>query len=333
MARSEFLVLLNLSLLVFGSSCANEQPAEDKPTGAAKMVLVPGGSFRMGTEDPHFADASPLHTVTLKPFYLDEHEVTNAAFAAFVEATHYVTVAERKPNPRDFPGVPEAQLVAGSAVFARPNHQVSRAEAGQWWQYVPGANWRRPLGPGSSVTGHANDPVVQVCYDDAQAYARWAGKRLPTEAEWECAARAGQRSTTPYYWGLELTPNGRWMANLFQGDFPAGNTRADGFDGVAPVKSFSPNAWGFYDMEGNVWEWCSDYYRPDYYRISPSSNPAGPADSHDPEEPGLVKHVQRGGSFLCSDQYCLRYQAGSRGKGEVKSAANNLGFRCAKDAK
>jgi sulfatase modifying factor 1 len=293
------------------------------------MIRIPGGTFLMGSDDPQFADASPRHKVTLPPFYLDEHEVTNAEFAAFVQATHYVTVAERKPDPREFPGVPASELVAGSAVFAKPTHQVSLAESGQWWQYVAGANWRHPLGPGSSLTGHENDPVVQVCYEDAQAYAHWAGKRLPTEAEWEFAARAGQPAA-PYYWGKELKPKGQWMANLFQGDFPAGNTRADGFEGVAPVKSFPPNAWGLYDMEGNVWEWCSDYYRPDYYRVSPASNPGGPPNSHDPEEPGLVKRVQRGGSFLCSDQYCRRYQAGSRGKGEVKSAANNLGFRCVK---
>jgi formylglycine-generating enzyme required for sulfatase activity len=296
------------------------------------MVLVPGGTFVMGSADSRFPDAAPRHSVTLSAFYLDEHEVTNADFAAFVEATRYVTVAERPPDPREFPGVPAAQLVAGSAVFAKPSHEVSLTQPGQWWRYVAGADWRHPLGPGSSLTGHANEPVVHVCYDDAQAYARWAGKRLPTEAEWECAARAGQRTATSYYWGKELTPNGKWMANIFEGDFPAGNTRADGFEGVAPVKSFPPNAWGLYDLEGNVWEWCSDYYRPDYYRASPATNPPGPADSYDPDEPGLIKRVQRGGSFLCSDQYCVRYQAGGRGKGEVKSAANNLGFRCAKSA-
>lgn len=330
MAPLKCLLLASLNLLLLSSHCANEQPAAQKAAVATKMVLVPGGTFVMGSADPRFPDAAPLHSVTLPPFYLDEHEVTNAEFAAFVAATHYVTVAERAPDPREFPGVPAAQLVAGSAVFARPSHPVSLAEPGQWWRYVAGADWRHPLGPGSSLAGHENEPVVQVCYDDAQAYARWAGKRLPTEAEWECAARAGRGTATPYYWGKELTPNGKWLANIFEGDFPAGNTRADGFEGVAPVKSFPPNAWGLYDLEGNVWEWCSDYYRPDYYRASPATNPAGPADSYDPEEPGLVKRVQRGGSFLCSDQYCVRYQAGSRGKGEVKSAANNLGFRCAK---
>lgn len=330
MASPKRLLLAGLGLLLSG--CAREQPAAHNPGEAPEMVLVPGGTFVMGSADPRFPDAAPRHTITLPAFYLDEHEVTNAAFAAFVAATGYVTVAERRPDPRDFPGVPAAQLVAGSAVFARPAGPVSLAAPGQWWRYVAGASWRHPLGPGSSVAGHDHDPVVQVCYPDAQAYARWAGKRLPTEAEWECAARAGQGAATPYYWGKELTPNGQWRANIFEGDFPAGNTRADGYEGVAPVKSFPPNAWGLYDLEGNVWEWCADYYRPDYYRASPAANPPGPPDSYDPDEPGLVKRVQRGGSFLCSDQYCVRYQAGSRGKGEVNSAANNLGFRCAKNA-
>jgi sulfatase modifying factor 1 len=201
----------------------------------------------------------------------------------------------------------------------------------QWWQYVPGANWRHPQGPKSSIVGKGNDPVVQVCYEDAVAYANWAGKRLPTEAEWEYAARAGRRSTK-YYWGNDLKPGGKWVANIFQGQFPNNNTTEDGFRTLAPVKTFPANAGGVYDMDGNVWEWCSDLYRPDYYQKSPANNPKGPSSSYDPEEPGLVKHVQRGGSFLCSDQYCIRYKAGSRGKGETTSASNNLGFRCVKSA-
>lgn len=328
--------LLGICLLLAALGCSPDHstlpPVAGQSDTVAGMVLVPGGTFSMGSDDPSFPDASPIHTVTLQPFWLDEHEVTNAAFAAFVQATQYVTVAERRPNPADFPGVPEAQLVAGSAVFVPPGQDVSLAGPPQWWQYVPGANWRHPLGPGSSIAGHEKEPVVQVCYEDAVAYAHWAGKRLPTEAEWEFAARAGQSTATPYYWGAELIPDGNWRANIFQGDFPAGDTGADGFAGVAPVQSFPPNALGLYDMEGNVWEWCSDYYRPDYYQASPTKSPPGPPNSYDPEEPGLVKRVQRGGSFLCSDHYCVRYKAGSRGKGEVQSAANNLGFRCAKDA-
>ena len=341
MASFTYRLLLSAGLLVLSNSCTSSPPDDTPsqpptaklPATAASMVLVPGGSFSMGSNDPAFPDASPVHEVQVKPFLLDEHEVTNAEFAVFVAATQYVTVAEQKPSSEEFPDVPAARLVAGSAVFAKPERSVSLADPAQWWRYVAGANWRHPLGPNSSIAGHDNDPVVQVCYDDALAYARWAGKRLPTEAEWECAARAGKSAAAVYYWGEELAPGGQWMANIFQGDFPVGNTLADGFAGVAPVKSFPPNSLGLYDMDGNVWEWCNDYYRPDYYLVSPVANPPGPPDSYDPEEPGLVKRVQRGGSFLCSDQYCIRYKAGSRGKGEVRSASNNLGFRCAKDVK
>lgn len=300
------------------------------PPASQKMVLIKGGTFQMGTEDPAFTDAAPLHQVEVSSFWMDEHEVTNEEFAAFVKATGYVTVAEKKPRPEDLPGVPEEQLVAGSAVFSRPEEGVALDDPGQWWRYVAGADWKHPLGPGSSIEGREQEPVVQVCYEDALAYAQWAGKRLPTEAEWEYAARAGKEGST-YYWGNELKPGGSWKGNIFQGSFPHGNSKEDGFEGLSPVKSFAPNALGLYDMEGNVWEWCQDLYRPDYYRQSPVVNPKGPSDSYDPDEPGLVKRVQRGGSFLCSDQYCIRYKAGSRGKGEVKSASNNLGFRCVRE--
>ncbi len=292
------------------------------------MVWIAGGTFQMGTKE--FADAQPIHAVTVKGYWMDEHEVTNAEFAAFVKATNYVTVAERPLNPADYPGVPLDKLVAGSAVFAPPSNAVSLDNYQQWWQYVAGANWRHPAGPKSSIEGKDQEPVVQVSYEDALAYAKWAGKRLPTEAEWEFAARAG-RSNAKYYWGNSLTPAGKWMANIFQGTFPHKNTADDGFKAAAPVKSFPKNPYGLYDLEGNVWEWCSDLYRPDYYQKSPKANPKGPTSSYDPEEPGVEKHVQRGGSYLCSDQYCIRYMAGSRGKGETSSACNHLGFRCVKD--
>ena len=302
----------------FDSSVSNNQG----------MVLIPGGVFQMGSED--FADSKPVHAVRLNSFWMDEHEVSNAQFAAFVKATGYITVAERKLNPADFPGVPVDKLVPGSAVFTPPSKAVSLNDPLQWWEYVPGANWRHPLGPSSSIVGKDNEPVVQVCYEDAESYAKWTGKRLPTEAEWEYAARAGRRNSK-YYWGDELKPGGKWAANIFQGNFPNKNLLEDGFATTAPVKTFPSSSFGLYDMEGNVWEWCSDLYRPDYYQASVANNPKGPADSYDPEEPGLEKHVQRGGSFLCSDQYCIRYKAGSRGKGETSSASNNLGFRCVKD--
>lgn len=294
-----------------------------------RMVWVAGGEFKMGTND--YPDAQPVHSVSVKGFWMDQHEVTNAQFEAFVKATNYITIAERPLNPADYPGVPLENLVPGSAVFSPPTAKVSLGNIQQWWKYVPGANWKHPSGPESTIVGLENYPVVQISYLDAKAYADWAGKRLPTEAEWEFAARAG-REHTKYYWGQELKPNGKWLANIFQGTFPNNNTAEDGYAGAAPVKSFPKNPYGIYDMEGNVWEWCSDLYRPDYYNLSPKSNPKGPLESYDPDEPGLEKHVQRGGSYLCSDQYCIRYVAGSRGKGETTSACNHLGFRCVKDA-
>ncbi len=295
----------------------------------AGMKWIAGGLFTMGSDA--FEDSKPIHKVTVNGFWMDETEVTNAQFAAFVKATNYITVAERQLNPADYPGVPEDKLVAGSAVFSPPAQKVSLDDPLQWWQYIQGASWRHPLGPTSSIIGKENEPVVQVCYEDATTYAKWAGKRLPTEAEWEFAARAG-KTNTPYYWGTQLKPGGKWPANIFQGSFPDKNSLEDGYTTLAPVHSFAPNAYGLYDMDGNVWEWCSDFYRPDYYAKSPANNPKGPKDSYDPDEPGAEKHVQRGGSFLCSDQYCIRYKAGSRGKGETSSASNNLGFRCVKDA-
>lgn len=311
-----------------GKEILNALPAD---SSQPKMLWIKGGSFLMGSDDPAFMDAQPVHEVSVNGFWMDEHEVTNAEFAKFVKATGYITVAERPLDPKDYPTVPKENLVIGSAVFAPPENEVSLDDPGQWWRYVAGANWYHPLGPSSSVSIKPNDPVVQVCYEDAIAYAKWAGKRLPTEAEWEYAARAGKENKN-YYWGEELKPSGKWTANIFQGKFPNKNSREDGFDFLAPVKSFPPNAYGLYDMEGNVWEWCHDFYRPDYYQNSPKENPQGPRDSYDPDEPGIVKRVVRGGSFLCSDQYCIRYKAGSRGKGEVKSAANNQGFRCVKDS-
>ncbi|MEO5889904.1 MAG: formylglycine-generating enzyme family protein [Ferruginibacter sp.] len=266
---------------------------------AAEMVLIPAGTFEMGTKE--FEGARPLHAVTINSFWMDEHEVTNEQFEKFIKATGYITIAERPLDPKDFLGVPVSKLVPGSAVFTPPAHAVSLDNAMQWWKYVNAANWKQPKGPGSSIKGKENDPVVQVCYEDAASYAKWAGKRLPTEAEWEFAARGNQQHQQ-YYWGKDLKPGGKWVANIYQGNFPDHNTIEDGYREVAPVKSFPANAFGLYDMDGNVWEWCADLYRPDYYRKSPQNNPHGPADSYDPEEPGLVKHVQRGGSFLCSDQ-------------------------------
>ncbi|EEI92504.1 hypothetical protein HMPREF0765_1902 [Sphingobacterium spiritivorum ATCC 33300] len=295
----------------------------------AKMVKIEGGSYDMGSAD--FEDAKPVHKVNVKSFWMDEHEVTNAQFAKFVKATGYLTVAERPLDARDFPGVDPEMLKPGSAVFHAPKEIRGLNDPLQWWSYVVGANWKHPEGPESNIKGKENYPVVHIAYQDAEAYAKWAGKRLPTEAEWEYAAKTANYNNEKYYWGTEKTENGKWAANIYQGEFPLKDTGEDGYVGVAPVKSYPANTSGLYDMEGNVWEWCSDFYRPDYYKNSAESNPTGPRDSYDPQEPGAVKRVQRGGSFLCNDMYCERYKAGSRGKGEVNSPTNNVGFRLVKD--
>jgi formylglycine-generating enzyme required for sulfatase activity len=312
------------------------QPSSTPPG----MVWISGGEFSMGSEDPRgmpqgghepMNDARPIHRVYVDGFWMDKTDVTNAEFARFVKATSYVTVAERKPRAEDFPGVPAEKLVPGAIVFHAPAGPVNLNDVSQWWSYVPGANWRHPEGPHSSIEGKRNFPVVQVAYDDAAAYARWAGKRLPTEAEWEFAARGGLAGKT-YAWGNTFRPNGRWMANVYQGSFPNHDSGADGFVGAAPVAQFPANGFGLYDMAGNVWQWVKDSYRPDYYAQLAANgvarNPQGPPDSFDPDEPGVAKHVQRGGSFLCTSLYCSRYMVGTRGKGEGNSASNHIGFRC-----
>jgi formylglycine-generating enzyme required for sulfatase activity len=308
------------------------------------MVWIPGGEFSMGCLDPRglphggpdgMTDARPIHRVHVDGFWMDQFEVTNDQFAAFVQATGYVTVAERTPTAAEFPGAPAENLVAGSVVFTPPSQPVPLDNHYRWWSYVKGASWRHPQGPSSGLEGRGNHPVVHVAYDDAEAYARWAGKRLPTEAEWEFAARGGLTGQ-PYAWGAELQPGGLWIANTWQGRFPVKDTGEDGFAGIAPVGQFPSNGYGLHDMAGNVWEWCSDWYRPDTYaRIAAEGgvvpNPRGPSSSFDPAEPGQVKRVHRGGSFLCTEQYCTRYMIGTRGKGEVSSGSNHLGFRCVKD--
>lgn len=308
------------------------------------MAWIPGGEFSMGCADPRgtphggpdpMADARPIHRVHVDGFWMDRTEITNAQFAEFVAATGYVTIAERLPDAADFPGAPPENLVAGSIVFAAPAELVPLGDHYRWWSYVPGADWRHPAGPGSDIVDRGNEPVVHVAYADAEAFAAWAGKRLPTEAEWEFAARGGLAGAL-YPWGNEFKPGGRWAANVWQGNFPRTNSRDDGYEGPAPVAMFPPNPYGLFDMSGNVWEWCSDWYRPDAYtsagrpRGTVERNPTGPADSFDPREPGQRKRAQRGGSYLCSEQYCARYIVGTRGRGEVSSGANHVGFRCVK---
>jgi formylglycine-generating enzyme required for sulfatase activity len=314
------------------------------PPGPAPegMVWIPGGEFSMGAADPSGVDGNdvgmqatdesrPIHRVYVDGFWMDKTEVTNGQFAAFVTATRYVTVAERVPRAEDFPGAPPESLVAGAVVFSPPHQAVPLDDHYRWWSYVEGASWRRPLGPGSSIQGKDAYPVVQVAYEDAVAYATWAGRRLPTEAEWEFAARGGLTGQA-YVWGSEFRPNGQWMANTHQGHFPALDAGGDGFVGLAPVARFPANGYGLHDVAGNVWEWASDWYRPDDYgRLAAAGgvarNPQGPPSSFDPSEPGEKKRVQRGGSFLCTEQYCSRYMVGTRGRGAVDTGTNHLGFR------
>ncbi|HEY8960660.1 MAG TPA: formylglycine-generating enzyme family protein [Luteolibacter sp.] len=309
--------------------------------GPEGMVLIPAGQFSMGTSDdcapcctPEITrDASPVHRVYTDAFWMDTTEVTNDQFAKFVKATGYVTIAERKPDPADFPGAPSEILVAGSTVFTPTPGPVPLRDFRLWWCYVPGADWRHPTGPDSGIEGRGRFPVVQIAWEDAAAYAKWADKRLPTEAEWERAARGGLEGK-PYAWGDALKPEGKFLANIYQGVFPVagGDTGEDGFKGIAPVAQFPPNGFGLFDMAGNVWEWCADWYDPASYAKDAGKtarNPKGPADPLNPEEP---MRVQRGGSFLCTEKYCTRYLVGSRGKGEIHTASNHLGFRCVQDA-
>jgi formylglycine-generating enzyme len=323
----------------FGATITNNSVAP-KPA-PAEMVWIPGGEFSMGAAtNGHGScemampsnDAEPVHRVCVDGFFMDKTAVTNEQFEKFVKATGYVTIAERTPTIEEFPTAPPENLVAGSVVFSPPDHEVPLNNYLQWWNYVKGGNWRHPSGPESDIKGKEKYPVVQIAYPDAEAYAKWAGKRLPTEAEYEWAERGGLSGKT-YSWGDEFRPNGKWMANTWQGKFPVKDTGEDGYAGLAPVAHFPANGYGLYDMAGNVWEWCSDWYRPDYYAQLAKAggvavNPQGPASPLDPAEPNEPKRVHRGGSFLCNDQYCSRYIVGTRGKGEVNTGTNHLGFRC-----
>ena len=334
MSRPAFACFLALAGLVAGLQAAEPPPG---------MAWIPGGEFDMGAAEPtgmdhtHVGmlatdDARPIHRVAVQPFWMDRTEVTNAAFARFVAATGYVTIAERAPRREDFPDVPVDRLVPGSAVFRAPGGPVSLDDPLQWWAWVEGANWRHPEGPGSSLEGRDRHPVVHAAYADAVAYCEWAGKRLPTEAEWEFAARGGLAGKV-YPWGDEFRPGGRWMTNSFQGSFPDHDDASDGHVATAAAAQYPANGYGLHDVAGSVWEWTSDWYRPDYYAqlarsAAVARDPRGPAESYDPDEPGVPKRVQRGGSFLCTEQYCARYMVGTRGKGEPSSSANHVGFRC-----
>jgi len=284
----------------------------------------------------HYPEERPVHRVTVDGFWMDSHAVTNADFARFVAATGYITLAERPLDPADYPGALLDLLKPGALVFRKPASRVDLRDLRNWWAYVPGASWRHPEGPGSTIEGYEHHPVVHVAYEDAQAYAIWANKDLPTEAEWELAARGSLDGAT-YCWGEALTPDGRMMANIWQGEFPWQNLALDGFEGTSPVGSFPPNRYGLYDMAGNVWEWTRDWYAPRHPADASKPccvplNPRGPVReaSFDAAQPTIriPRKVVKGGSFLCAPNYCQRYRPAARQPQMVDSAMSHIGFRC-----
>ncbi len=304
------------------------------------MVWIPGGTFSMGGDnDQARQDEFPKHAVKLNGFFMDTTEVTNAQFAQFVAETAYITTAEKDINweelkkqlPSDTPKPETETLKAASLVFVPTEGEVSLQDYSQWWSWTHGANWKHPKGMESDIVGNENFPVVHISWDDANAYCKWAGKRLPTEAEWEYAARGGLDKNV-YAWGNEKVDEGKEHCNYWQGSFPYKNDVTDGFFGIAPVKSFQPNGYGLYNMAGNVWEWCADNYNNTYYdsfqKVKIALNPKGPLKSYDPDEPLVAKRVMRGGSFLCNESYCSGYRVSARMKSSADSSMEHLGFRC-----
>ena len=315
-----------------------------KPDSSVRMAYIPEGIYDMGSSNPNMAlrRELPQHRVKVNAFYMDIHEVTNAQFSAFVAATNYKTIAEReidweifkKQLPENTPKPNSDILKPGSMVFVANNDIYNLIDISQWWRWTVGANWKHPNGPGSSIHGKAQDPVVHICYNDALAYAKWCGKRLPTEAEWEWAARGGLKNKI-YPWGNLSVEEGRPKCNYWTGIFPIQNTKEDGFDGVAPVMQYEPNGYGLYDMAGNVWEICEDWYDENYYSSSNLSetqdNPKGPKTWNYPMEPMDPKRVIRGGSFLCNDSYCSSYRVSARMPFSQETGMSHTGFRCVKD--
>ena len=305
------------------------------PPPAPGMRWVPDGTFAMGSED-FYPEERPVHSVTVDGVWMDEKPVTAAEFRRFVRETGYVTVAERPLDPEDYPDADPDLLVPGSLVFRKTAGPVNLDDYRNWWEYVPGAHWKRPGGKGTTINGRDNHPVVHVAHEDAEAYATWAGKELPTEAEWEHAARGGLEGTV-FAWGDEHFPDGKAMANTWQGEFPWQNLKLDGYDGTSPVASFPPNGYGLYDMTGNVWEWTSDWYAPRHPDevTSPCCVPVNPRvtspdDSYNPGQPGehIPRRVIKGGSHLCAPNYCLRYRPSARQPQMIDTSMAHLGFRC-----
>lgn len=315
------------------------------PSGEATtdgMVFIPGGNFMMGSDKiQSYEDEFPKHEVIVNPFWIDATEVTNADFQKFVQATGYITTAEKKPDWEELrkqlpPGTtrpPDSVLIASSLVFKQTTAPVKLNDVSQWWVWEAGADWKHPQGKSSSIKGKENYPVVHISWFDAMAYCKWAGKRLPTEAEWEFAASGGLMNAI-YPWGNEPIQAGVPKANSWEGDFPYYNKMKDGFLVAAPVKQYAPNGYGLFDMAGNVWEWCSDFYDYSYYQSFKkiiANNPKGPIKSNDPDEPYSIKRVLRGGSFLCNDSYCSGYRVARRMKSSPDTGLENTGFRCVRD--
>jgi len=305
-----------------------------KPWGDG-MVWVPTGTFRMGS-DSHYPEEAPSHRAAVEGFWIERTPVTNRQFRRFVEATHHVTVAEIPPDPKDYPGALPHMLYAGSLVFRRPLERTQADHWQHWWTFLKGANWRQPYGPGSGIENLHDHPVVHVAYQDALAYARWAGKELPTEAEWEFAA-CGGRDGAEFAWGNELTPGGQFMANYWQGHFPWQNLTEDGYERTSPIKAYPPNRYGLYDMIGNVWEWTSDWFNPRHTADAGKAccipeNPRGGGEelSHDPCQPEsrIPRKVLKGGSHLCAPNYCRRYRPAARHPQPIDTSACHVGFRC-----
>jgi len=361
MVGAVLIVAVSMGPVGSGTDSSNRLLKEEPAATPDEMVWIPGGEFWMGHNDiPEMnapnpdrikPDEGPAHEVSLDGFWMDEHEVTNRQFAEFVAMTGYVTYAETTPTREDFArsgadpaAIPVEALYAGSMCFKnnfdKSNLPVEFDEDGHpigqanWeynvWEVVADANWQHPDGPSSSIEDRMDHPVVHVNWEDAVAYCEWAGKRLPTEAEFEYAALGGEDRKFP--WGDEREPDGKYMCNYWQGTFPIDRQNLDGFLTSAPVKSFPPNAYGLYDISGNVWEWCHDYYHINYYSESPKRNPKGPSESFDPQEPGIIKRVQRGGSFMCNTNSCTGYRTRARMRGEFTSGSFHNGFRCVVDA-